>query len=188
MTFAFGGRCSVLLSYIQTSFLAGKAGFEPATLRLTAECSAFELLANMVHRTGLEPVCPLVDTSPSSWRVCRFRHLRISMVHTAGVEPARFCNHWFLKPARLPIPPRVHVVNHTFKIIACFFRFVYNLVIIFVDLRQEMSLHSRIRFPPGNISRRIIGSLMKEPPPVRAKVLFFIIPTIGVLGSPRWCA
>ena len=30
------------------------------------------------------------------------------LVHEAGVEPARPCEHWHLKPASLPIPPLVH--------------------------------------------------------------------------------
>ena len=34
--------------------------------------------------------------------VCSF------LVHEAGVEPARPCEHWHLKPASLPIPPLVH--------------------------------------------------------------------------------
>ena len=30
------------------------------------------------------------------------------VVREAGVEPARPCEHWHLKPASLPIPPLVH--------------------------------------------------------------------------------
>ena len=33
------------------------------------------------------------------------------VVHEAGVEPARPCEHWHLKPASLPIPPLVHQVG-----------------------------------------------------------------------------
>ena len=31
------------------------------------------------------------------------------MVREAGVEPARPCEHWHLKPASLPIPPLAHL-------------------------------------------------------------------------------
>ena len=31
------------------------------------------------------------------------------LVREAGVEPARPCEHWHLKPASLPIPPLAHV-------------------------------------------------------------------------------
>ena len=30
------------------------------------------------------------------------------LVREAGVEPARPCEHWHLKPASLPIPPLAH--------------------------------------------------------------------------------
>ena len=32
-------------------------------------------------------------------------------MHEAGVEPARPCEHWHLKPASLPIPPLVHLAG-----------------------------------------------------------------------------
>ena len=35
--------------------LTGYAGLEPATARLTAECSTIELIANMKPTDGLEP-------------------------------------------------------------------------------------------------------------------------------------
>ena len=33
------------------------------------------------------------------------------LVREAGVEPARPCEHWHLKPASLPIPPLAHLAN-----------------------------------------------------------------------------
>jgi hypothetical protein len=30
------------------------------------------------------------------------------MVPEAGIEPARYCYHWILSPARLPVPPLRH--------------------------------------------------------------------------------
>jgi hypothetical protein len=33
------------------------------------------------------------------------------IVPGAGIEPARENSHWFLRPARLPIPPSGHVVK-----------------------------------------------------------------------------
>lgn len=35
------------------------------------------------------------------------REIRLSVPET-GLEPARPCEHWSLKPARLPIPPLGH--------------------------------------------------------------------------------
>ncbi len=33
------------------------------------------------------------------------RKTQVGLVREAGVEPARPCEHWHLKPASLPIPP-----------------------------------------------------------------------------------
>ena len=38
----------------------------------------------------------------------------VSIIPTAGVEPARPRGHWILSPARLPIPPRRHINNKYF--------------------------------------------------------------------------
>ena len=38
--------------------MAPRAGLEPATVRLTAECSTIELSGNMVRGAGLEPANP----------------------------------------------------------------------------------------------------------------------------------
>ena len=35
----------------------------------------------------------------------------IGLVREAGVEPARPCEHWHLKPASLPIPPLAHPIQ-----------------------------------------------------------------------------
>ena len=35
----------------------------------------------------------------------------MGLVREAGVEPARPCEHWHLKPASLPIPPLAHLAN-----------------------------------------------------------------------------
>lgn len=38
------------------------------------------------------------------------------MVRIKGLEPSRSCDHWYLKPARLPIPPyphNLHIPLHT---------------------------------------------------------------------------
>lgn len=52
----FNRLSQFLLLFPFTTQLAGKAGLEPATSRLTAECSATELLANkLVEKGGLEP-------------------------------------------------------------------------------------------------------------------------------------
>ncbi|MDN5361401.1 MAG: hypothetical protein PWP70_448 [Moorella sp. (in: firmicutes)] len=32
------------------------------------------------------------------------------LVPKAGVEPARYCYHWILSPARLPVPPLRRIV------------------------------------------------------------------------------
>ncbi len=37
--------------------------------------------------------------------------MRVLLVREAGVEPARPCEHWHLKPASLPIPPLAQVVD-----------------------------------------------------------------------------
>ena len=50
---------------------------------------------------------------PSNVRVYQFRHLGRchwesgpeGLVPREGLEPTRPCGHWYLKPARLPIPP-----------------------------------------------------------------------------------
>ena len=34
-----------------------------------------------------------------------------AFVPEAGVEPARYCYHWILNPARLPIPPLGQVLQ-----------------------------------------------------------------------------
>ena len=38
--------------------------------------------------------------------------MRVLLVREAGVEPARPCEHWHLKPASLPIPPLAQVVGY----------------------------------------------------------------------------
>ena len=53
---------------------------------------------------------------PSNVRVYQFRHLgrchrdvgSEGLVPREGLEPTRPCGHWYLKPARLPIPPPRH--------------------------------------------------------------------------------
>ncbi len=63
--------------------------------------------------------------------------MRVLLVREAGVEPARPCEHWHLKPASLPIPPLARVVcclsseydnstafancQHLFSFFFCFF-------------------------------------------------------------------
>ena len=42
----------------------------------------------------------------------RTRSSRVLLVREAGVEPARPCEHWHLKPASLPIPPLAQAVCH----------------------------------------------------------------------------
>ena len=37
----------------------------------------------------------------------------LELVPTAGVEPAWYCYHRILSPARLPVPPRRHVFETT---------------------------------------------------------------------------
>lgn len=37
----------------------------------------------------------------------------VPVVREAGVEPARPCEHWHLKPASLPIPPLAQVVSRS---------------------------------------------------------------------------
>ena len=41
----------------------------------------------------------------------RKRRLSPSFVPETGLEPARPCEHWSLKPARLPIPPLGHFAS-----------------------------------------------------------------------------
>ena len=44
-----------------------------------------------------------------------------AFVPEAGVEPARYCYHWILNPARLPIPPLGHFFKkRTVKVGICF--------------------------------------------------------------------
>ena len=38
-------------------------------------------------------------------------HTLSVLVPEAGVEPARYCYHWCLRPTRLPIPPLGRVTN-----------------------------------------------------------------------------
>src|ERR1035438_3050231 len=54
----------------------------------------------------------------SRWQSCNIRrpdsrtHCGVSlleMVRGTGLEPARPCGHWLLRPARLPIPPAPRV-------------------------------------------------------------------------------
>ena len=44
---------------------------------------------------------PIIQTHPLSEKGSDY----IGLVREAGVEPARPCEHWHLKPASLPIPP-----------------------------------------------------------------------------------
>ena len=41
-----------------------------------------------------------------------YRVYLVYPVPRAGVEPARPCSHWCLRPTRLPIPPSGHWVNN----------------------------------------------------------------------------
>ena len=43
---------------------------------------------------------------------CGSLSINTSYVPRTGVEPARPCGHWSLKPARLPIPPSGHLGNY----------------------------------------------------------------------------
>lgn len=38
------------------------------------------------------------------------------MVPGAGIEPARENSHWFLRPARLPIPPSGQIIQTTLRV------------------------------------------------------------------------
>ena len=58
---------------------------------LTNQCGALEHIDRMN-----------IEKKNEHTFVCSF------LVHEAGVEPARPCEHWHLKPASLPIPPLVH--------------------------------------------------------------------------------
>lgn len=53
---------------------------------------------------------PLIFTDKNKQKMAVdiiYRHFRtkFDIVPGAGVEPARYCYHWCLRPARLPIPP-----------------------------------------------------------------------------------
>ena len=54
-----------------------------------------------------QPFCMSGDGNERGHAVQRV----LLVVHEAGVEPARPCEHWHLKPASLPIPPLVHQVG-----------------------------------------------------------------------------
>ena len=45
---------------------------------------------------------------PQTKKTSEQSELCSDVVREAGVEPARPCEHWHLKPASLPIPPLVH--------------------------------------------------------------------------------
>ena len=55
-----GGFCNLLISMV---FMAPEVGLEPTTLRLTAECSAIELLRSVLEREGLTRCAHLVITN-----------------------------------------------------------------------------------------------------------------------------
>ena len=48
---------------------------------------------------------------PQTKKTSEQSELCSDVVREAGVEPARPCEHWHLKPASLPIPPLAHLAN-----------------------------------------------------------------------------
>ena len=51
------------------------------------------------------------NTTHNKEKKTRSENLVFNTIPAAGVEPARPCGHWILSPARLPIPPRRHIVT-----------------------------------------------------------------------------
>ena len=73
---------------------------------------------------------PKIRTRPQSETDSDF----VGLVREAGVEPARPCEHWHLKPASLPIPPLAHIrrcfsarkiLPHTFPRVNTFSNFFH---------------------------------------------------------------
>ena len=88
------------------------------------------------------------SSEPISYR----KKVRIiwGLVREAGVEPARPCEHWHLKPASLPIPPLAHtaLVQRKENDTTFFFRcqhFLQNFLLFFVFTLLLFSSRSPVR-------------------------------------------
>ena len=65
--------------------------------------------ADLAHTSQICPCLELSISRQPHFVLCDFFKENKKRVQEAGLEPAQSCDHRHLKPARLPIPPFLHI-------------------------------------------------------------------------------
>ncbi len=110
---------------VYTGIAGGQKKSSPANGAALEGCRRWE--SNPYARwTHAPETCASTNSATSAKVVQNYK----SRVPKAGIEPARYCYHWILSPARLPIPPLRLTGQPSIKLplqlVRCKFRKVFS--------------------------------------------------------------